>query len=83
MEVLQRPLPLFTGLPGSRPSSHAVMRKLFATNTDLLFRLCYIAFKKATKAAEIVMTESIAKNLGTQYFRRLESDTFLEDLIGY
>jgi hypothetical protein len=29
------------------------------------------------------MTESIAKNLGTQYFRRLESDTSLEDLIGY
>jgi CCR4-NOT transcription complex subunit 1 len=83
LEVLQRLLPLFTGLPGSRPSSHAVMRKLFATNTDLLFRLCYIAFKKATKAAEIVMTESIVKNLGTQYFRRLEADTSLEDLIGY
>lgn len=83
LEVLQRLLPLFTGLPGSKPSSHVVMRKLFTTNTDLLFRLCYIAFKKATKAAEIIMTESIVKNLGAQYFRRLETDSSLEDLIGY
>lgn len=82
-EVLQRLLPLFTGLAGSRPSSHIMMRRLFATNSDLLFRLCYLAFKKATKAAEIIMTESIVKNMGVQYFRRLESDNTIEDLIGY
>lgn len=82
-ELLQRLLPLFTGLPGSRPTYLLVMRRLSMTNLDLLLRLCLFALKKASKVSEVAAIENIAKSLGVQFVRRLESDGTPEDLLGY
>jgi CCR4-NOT transcription complex subunit 1 len=82
-ELLQRLLPIFTGLPGSRPTYLLVMRRLSLINLDLLLRLCLIAFRKATKLSELVALENISKSLGSQFVRRLETEGSPEELLGY
>jgi CCR4-NOT transcription complex subunit 1 len=82
-ELLLRLLPIFTGLPGSRPTYLLVMRRLSLINLDLLLRLCLIAFRKATKLSELVALENISKSLGSQFVRRLETEGSPEELLGY
>ena len=50
-EVLRLILNRFSGLSGSRPSSDAVMSKLFEINQDLLVLLCRNRFKERTVAS--------------------------------
>jgi CCR4-NOT transcription complex subunit 1 len=82
-ELLQRLLPLFTGLPGSRPTYLLVMRRLSMINLDLLLRLCLTALRKATKGSEVIAIENISKSLGLTFVRRLETEGSLEELLGY
>jgi CCR4-NOT transcription complex subunit 1 len=82
-ELLQRLLPLFTGLPGSRPTYLLIMRRLSMTNLDLLLRLCLTALRKSSKASEIIAIENISKSLGVTFVRRVETEGSIEELLGY
>jgi CCR4-NOT transcription complex subunit 1 len=82
-ELLQRLLPLFTGLPGSRSSSLLVMKKLYASNIELLLRLCCVSFRRAKKVSEVLSVENIVKSLGPQALRRLEEEGTVEELLSF
>lgn len=80
-ELLQRLLPLFTGLPGSKPSSLLVIRRLFAINVDVLLRLCCVGLKRCSKLSEVVGIDNIVKALGPQNSRRIDSEGAIDELL--
>jgi CCR4-NOT transcription complex subunit 1 len=82
-EVLRRTLPMFTGLPGSRPTSMAVMMKLQSVNPDLVILLTRIALKRASSKQEMVDIDSRLKSLGPAIIHRVEEDCLSEELLGY
>ena len=82
-EVLRRTLPMFTGLPGSRATSMAVMMKLQSVNPDLVILLTRIALKRASSKQEMVDIDSRLKSLGPVIIRRVEEECLSEELIGY
>eukprot|EP00981_Chlorochromonas_danica_P009064 scaffold2470_cov158-Ochromonas_danica.AAC.4 len=81
-ELLQRMLPLFTGLSGSRSSSLIIMKRLYAMgNVDLLLRLCCVAFRRAKKVGEVLNLENIVKSLGPNFVRKMEEEGTVEELL--
>jgi CCR4-NOT transcription complex subunit 1 len=82
-EILRRTLPLFTGLPGSRPTSLIVMKRLQIVNPDLLVLLFRIALKKSTTLQDIVEIDSRLRILGEETRRRLEEEGNVDELLGY
>ena len=82
-EVLRHTLPMFTGLPGSRPTSMAVMMKLQSVNPDLVILLTRIALKRANSKQEMIDIDSRLKSLGPAIIRRVEEECLSEELLGY
>jgi CCR4-NOT transcription complex subunit 1 len=82
-EILRRTLPLFTGLPGSRPTSLIVMKRLQVVNPDLLMLLFRIALKKSTTLQDIVEIDTRLRILGEEIRRRLEEEGNVDELLGY
>lgn len=82
-EILRRTLPLFTGLPGSRPTSLIVMKRLQTVNPDLLILLFRIALKRSTTLLDIAEIDSRLRSLGDDVRRRLEEEGNVEELLGY
>ena len=82
-EVLRHTLPMFTGLPGSRPTSMAVMMKLQSVNPDLVILLTRIALKRASSKQEMIDIDSRLKSLGPAIIRRVEEECLSEELLGY
>lgn len=83
-EVLTRLLPLFTGLPRSRPTSVAVMMKLQQINPPLLVLLFRVAFRRCRSFPEIADTDMKLKNMtNVAMMRSLEEEGTVEDLLGY
>ena len=81
-DILRRTLTLFTALPGSRPSSIAVMKRLYEVNQDLLVILCRSALKRATNMQQVYESAARLRSLGP-VGRRVEEEGILEELIGY
>lgn len=82
-ELLQRLLPSFTGVQGSKSSSLVVMRKLYSTNPDLLLKLCLIGLKRSLKVSEVINLENIVKSMGPMALRKLEAEGSVEELLSY
>lgn len=82
-EVLRRTLPMFTGLPGSKSTSMAVMMKLQSVTPDLVVLLTRIALKRASAKQEMIDLDSRLKSLGPQIIRRVDEECLSEELIGY
>jgi CCR4-NOT transcription complex subunit 1 len=82
-ELLQRLLPSFTGVQGSKPTSLIVMRRLYSTNPDLLLKLCLIGLKRSLKVSEVVNLENIVKSMGPMAMRKLETEGSVEELLSY
>lgn len=82
-EILRRVLPLFTGLPGSRPHSVSVMVKLQQVNPDLLVILFRIAFKRSSTVQDVLDTDARLKSMGPALSRRVDEEGTVEDLLGY
>jgi len=82
-EILRRTLPLFSGLPGSRPTSLVVMRKLSTVNPDLLVLLFRIALKRANKVQDIIDIDMRIKNFGQIIAKRLEDEAGIDENLGY
>ena len=81
-EILRKTLPLFTALPGSRPSSIAVMKRLLEVNPDLLVILCRLSLKRAASMQQMLDCDARLKGIGA-LGRRVEEEGVLEELIGY
>jgi CCR4-NOT transcription complex subunit 1 len=82
-ELLKRILPLFTGLPGSRPLSAIIMFKLQQVNPDLLVLLFRYAFKRANTLQDILDIDNRLKSMGNMISRRLEEEGLVDELLGY
>ena len=82
-EVLRRTLPMFTGLPGSKSTSMAVMMKLQSVTPDLVVLLTRIAFKRASTKQEMIDIDSRLKSLGPSIIRRVDDECLSEELVGY
>ena len=82
-EVLRRTLPMFTGLPGSKSTSMAVMMKLQSANPDLVVLLTRIALKRASSKQEMIDIDSRLKSLGPLIIRRVDEECLSEELLGY
>lgn len=82
-EILRRTLPLFSGLPGSRPTSMVVMRKLSTVNPDLLVLLFRIALKRANKVQDIIDIDTRIKTFGQMIAKRLEDEAGIDENVGY
>lgn len=82
-DILLKILPLFTSLPGSKPSSLVVMRKLFSLNVDILSKLFCVALKLSTKLSDILNIENIFKALGPNFLKKLEAEASLDEILSY
>lgn len=81
-EILRRILRYFTGLSGSRPSSNAIMLKLFDINQDLLVLLCRIGLKHAQTVQEIIQIDTRLKSMGN-FAMRVQEECNIDEILGY
>ena len=84
-EILRRTLPLFTGLPGSFPTSHIVMNRLLVVNPDLLVLLFRIALKRSSTVDDILIVNNLLNsfNSNSNIFKRIEDESVTEEILGY
>lgn len=81
-EILRRILRYFTGLSGSRPSSNAIMMKLFEINQDLLVLLCRIGLKNAQTVQEIIQIDTRLKSFGS-FAMKVQEACNIDEILGY
>ena len=82
-DILRRTLPMFTGLPGSCPTSLIVLERLQAVNVDLAVLVIRIALKRANSKQEVTDIDTRLKSLGPTLQRRVDEDCGAEELLGY
>ncbi len=82
-EILRRTLPLFTGLPGSFPTSHVVMKRLLKVNADLLVLLFRIALKRSSSVEDIVVINNLLESFDEAVLKRVEEEGAIEEIIGF
>lgn len=82
-EILRRTLPLFTGLPGSFPTSHIVMNRLLEVNPDLLVLLFRIALKRSSSVEDVLIINNLLSSFNNNILKRIEDESVFEEIIGF
>jgi CCR4-NOT transcription complex subunit 1 len=87
-ELLRRLIRYFTGLNGSRPSSGAVMNRLYEVNQDLLVLILRISLKNSTTVQEIMNIDARLKNFGNSngnnvLLFRIQEECTLDEILPY
>lgn len=87
-ELLRRLIRYFTGLNGSRPSSGAVMNRLFEVNQDLLVLILRISLKNSTTVQEIMNIDARLKSFGSSngtnvLLFRIQEECTLDEILPY
>lgn len=82
-EVIRKTLQLFTGLPGSKPTSRIVMTRLAQLNPDLLLLLLRYSLKKSNSVEDILAIDEKLSILTGDIVKRIEEEGTLDELIGY
>lgn len=82
-EVIRKTLQLFTGLPGSKSTSHIVMTRLAQLNPDLLLLLLRYSLKKSNSVEDILAIDEKLNHLTGDIVKRIEEEGTLDELIGY
>ena len=87
-ELLRRLIRYFTGLNGSRPSSGAVMNRLYEVNQDLLVLILRISLKNSSTVQEIMNIDTRLKNFGNSngnnvLLFRIQEECTLDEILPY